>query len=371
MVSDENSKPHGSTRYRKHVHHFWERVTEGIELQALWSQFKAEARTSYGLYSREVDWAALQRESRWRRPLKIARALFLAMLMRLSPARRVLLLIALLLIIFGQLLIAAAALLVILALELADRVTMKRDLEIAREIQGWLVPEVPPEVPGVDIAFATRPANTVGGDYYDVFFRSPDQAASASGCLLLVVADVAGKSVPAALLMATFQASLRVLAGADTSLGELVLRLNRYACTHSLSGLRFTTGFIAELDPGACTLSYINAGHDAPILRRASGHLERLEEGGLPFGIDADTHYDSRATRLTPGDLVVIFTDGLVEAVNEQGEEYGVSRLLESLNARPHESAAETLKRLMSAVDTFIGSARQHDDITCLVLRAI
>ena len=166
------------------------------------------------------------------------------MLMKLSPARRVFLLIALFFAIvaltnsqvtisssnhqhtflfhlpnnFLAVLLAVAALLFLLALELADRVTMKRDLEIAREIQRWLVPESPPEIPGVEIAFVSRPANTVGGDYYDAFLRASPSSKPNSKRLLLVVADVAGKSVPAALLMATFQASLRTLAEANISL---------------------------------------------------------------------------------------------------------------------------------------------------------
>ena len=143
-------------------------------MQALWGQFKAEARSSYGLYSREVDWEGIKSDIKWRRPFRIAWALFLAMLMKLTPARRVLLLLAMVLLLLpigvpgdrGGLSIefpwhnlGVAIIFLLLALELADRVTMKRDLEIAREIQRWLVPESPPQVPGVDIAFSTRPAN--------------------------------------------------------------------------------------------------------------------------------------------------------------------------------------------------------------------
>ena len=161
-----------------------------------------------------------------------------------APARRVLLLTALILWFLpsiylrrnhisintsGLHFLTTPILLVVLALELADRITMKRDLEIAREIQSWLMPSVPPEVAGVDIAFGTRAANTVAGDYYDVFFRSDQR-------LLIVVADVAGKSVPAALLTATLQASLRTLAALPGSLEELADRVNRYACEQSARG---------------------------------------------------------------------------------------------------------------------------------------
>src|SRR5271169_4663439 len=267
---------------------FWARLTEGFQLEQLWGQFKSEARAGYVLYSKDVDWEVIAREkSKFKRVLLSGWALFQALLMKLSPARRVLLVFALLLMIFHPDVrwgnnevnfdfvgVAALILFILLALELADRVTMKRDLEIAREIQRWLVPTKPPEIPGVDIAFATRPANTVAGDYYDAFLRADGAGGER---LMIVVADVAGKSVPAALLMATFQASLQTLAAAPSPLPELVAGLNRYACAHSLNGLRFTTAFLAELDLKTRALTYINAGHNAPILLRASGKIERLE----------------------------------------------------------------------------------------------
>jgi serine phosphatase RsbU (regulator of sigma subunit) len=368
---------------------FWQRVSEGLEIQALWSQFVTEARASYSLYSREVDWAALRGETRARRFLKVTRALFWAMLLKLSPPRRVFLLIALVLGLFALLqvrvmktahgvevigpgngvwvLLSLSGLVSLLALELADRVTMKRDLEIAREIQRWLVPETPPRIPGLDIAFASRPANTVGGDYYDAFL--PEQGKTGSR-LLVVVADVAGKSVPAALLMATFQASLRSLAAKAASLTELVRGLNQYSCAHSLGGRRFTTAFFAEIDPATRALTYIRAGHNVPLIRRASGQFERLEAGDLPLGIEPETPYTPGAAQLEPGDLLVIFTDGLVEAVNEQDDEYGEARLLELLRTIPSATAEKTLRDMMAGVDRFVGAARQHDDITCLLARA-
>jgi len=380
-------------RIGRRIEGFWQRVTEGIAVQVLWSQFMAEARASYSLYSREIDWEALRKESRGRRFRKTTSALFWAMILKLSPARRVFLLIALLFAIvalsksqftisisehghkavltnnFLPVLLSVAALLFLLALELADRVTTKRDLEIAREIQRWLVPESPPEVPGVEIAFVSRPANTVGGDYYDAFLRPSPSPTSDSKRLLLVVADVAGKSVPAALLMATFQASLRTLAEAHTSLLELVEGLNRYCCAHSLGGRRFTTAFFAELEPETGALSYVRAGHDVPIIRRASGSFERLETGDLPLGIDPGVRFASGATTMGPRDLLVIFTDGLIEAVNEADQDFGEQRVLAVLRSSDAAGAQGTLKNLLSAVDAFVGHTRQHDDITCLLLR--
>jgi len=365
------------SRIARKLRDFWQKISEDLAIQQLSAQFRADARSSYQFYSKEVDRAPLAGESRWKRFWRISRGLFWAMMMKLSPVRRVLLLIALVLLFLPAIHItqddrtvdtidtqffAGVVLVILLALELSDRVTMKRDLEIAREIQSWLMPSEAPKVPGVDIAFASRPANTVAGDYYDAFFRPNER-------LLLVVADVAGKSIPAALLTATLQASLRTLAALPGSLPELVGRVNRYACEQSLQGRRFTTAFLAELEPATGALTYVNAGHNWPVLRHASGAIERLEAGGLPLGITAARPYQSGTATLAAGDLLLIFTDGLVEAEDDGEREYGEERMLPVVQSLPSGTAAEALKRIMSSVDAFVGLTRQHDDITCLVLR--
>jgi sigma-B regulation protein RsbU (phosphoserine phosphatase) len=187
---------------------------------------------------------------------------------------------------------------------------------------------------------------------------------------VLAVADVAGKSIPAAMLMATFQASLKTLSTAQVALPELASNMNRYACQNSQGGLRFTTAFLAEYDPVNRTVHYINAGHNNPILRRANGQIERLDVGGLPFGILPETKYDSATVTLAPGDWLVIFTDGLIEAENSRQEDYGEPRLLSAIAAGTSATPAEMLKRLMAEVDHFVGATPQHDDVTCLLLKA-
>jgi phosphoserine phosphatase RsbU/P len=375
---------------RQRMRSFWDRVTEGFQLNELWGQFKSEARAGYGLYSKDVDWETIDREkSKFKRVLRSAWALFQAMLMKLSPSRRVLLLIAVILLVFnptvrlkngaefdlGVAWIGTTILFVLLALELGDRVTMKRDLEIAREIQQWLVPNEPPQVPGVDIAFATRPQNTVAGDYYDAFVRATPDAATKRPSLMIVVADVAGKSVPAALLMATFQSGLRALAATPASLEQIVTGLDLYARAHSQDGRRFTTAFLAELDSETWTMRYVNAGHNDPMLRRASGQIERLSTGGPPFGLplftDSEVAYASGSVQLQPGDLLFIFTDGVAEAVNEKGEEFGEARIIPAIASLPTGTAAAILNRVMGEVNAFVGFARQHDDITAFVLRVL
>jgi sigma-B regulation protein RsbU (phosphoserine phosphatase) len=371
-------KEHISVRLRN----FWQRVSEGRQIDDLWSQFTADARASYGFYGRDVDWDEIQKLPRWRRPLHVIRQFFWALLLKMSPARRVLLLLAFALMAFssfsfrfgnGSVLeikfeaVAALLFLLLLSLELADKVTMKRDLEIAREIQTWLVPSAPPVVAGADIAFASRPQNSVAGDYYDAFY--PTASAEENGKLMLVIADVAGKSIPAALLMATLQASLRTIAGEGAPLGELVVRLNRYASAHSLDGRRFTTAVLSEYDPRTGHLVYVNAGHNPPILRHANGALEKLEVGGLPLGIETGAVYDAAAVDLRPGDALIFYTDGVVEAFDEKGDLFGDERWLDAIRALREWNAQESLEFLMKKVDEFVGLTRQSDDITCLVFR--
>jgi len=383
-----NASPNGSKhRIVADIDRFWQRVTEGLQVSELWVQFKRDAQTGFQFYRRDYEAGvpADQRKPFFQR----AQEVMWAFLSKLTPARRVLLLIGIVLLLFpsgsgfqfrrGDTNVEITApnfqfwggvvLFVLLMLEIADRVVMKRDLEIARDIQSWLLPATPPAVPGLAIAFATRPANTVAGDYYDIFAR--DGAATVEPRFLLAVADVAGKSIPAALLMATFQASLKTLSATPSSLLELVAGMNRYASTNSQGGLRFTTAFIAEFNPVTRVLQYINPGHNTPILRRNSGSIERLNVGGIPLGIQMEAAYSAAEVTLAPGDWLVIFTDGLVEAENQVGEPYGEDRLLGVLQSGVSSTPELLLQRMIAEVNVFVGATPQHDDITCMVIKAV
>jgi len=354
-------------------------------MEELWKQFRTDARTSYRLYSQDVEAARGAGVSRGRHALDIGKQFFWAFLEKLSPWRRVLLLVALVLTFlpgtewhwkwghgdfgfatpdlrfYGALLMFA-----LLVMEVGDRVVMKRDLQIAKEIQAWLLPAQVPAVPGLEIAFATRPANTVAGDYYDVFARP----GSDGRAWLLAVADVAGKSVPAAMLMATFQASLKTLSDTPGALTELVARMNRYACTNSQNGRRFTTAFIAEYEPASRRLTYVNAGHNNPILLRRSGAVERLELGGMPLGVVDGAPYASGEVMLETGDWLVAFTDGVVEAENPAQQQYGEERLLQMARWGINLAPKMLLDYLLADVDRFENNAPQHDDITCVLVKA-
>ncbi len=364
---------------------FWLRVTEGMQLSQLWNQFRTDAKSSYRLYSKEVDSTRAAGVRPGQHFLSVAGQFFWAIIEKLTPARRVLLLIALVLVVlpggewtwytksetvkvfaldfhfYGGMLMFA-----LLILEVADRVVMKRDLQIAKEIQTWLLPANPPQIPGIEIAFTTRPANTVAGDYYDVFARPRES----SDTFLIAIADVAGKSIPAAMLMATFQASLKTLSSTPSSLTVLVSRMNRYACGNSQNGRRFTTAFIAEYDPASRRLTYVNAGHNDPILRRQAGAIERLGVGGLPLGILEDAPYQSGEVTIQPGDWLAIFTDGVIEAENGYQQEYTEERFITMLHAGMMLSPHMLLNTVMVDLDRFVGDAPQHDDITCMLLHA-
>ncbi|MGB0064505.1 MAG: PP2C family protein-serine/threonine phosphatase [Terracidiphilus sp.] len=358
-----------------------------MALGELWKQFEADARLSYRLYSQEVGSERKSGTGRVKHFLRQVRLFFWAIVDKLTPARRILLLAALIMMAinldirwepsgnhpgtgfyFGPLSFSGwgeLLVLTVLVLEVTDRVVMKRDLQIAKEIQSWLLPASPPAVPGLEIAFQTRPANTVAGDYYDVFQRP-----GAGGTYLIAIADVAGKSVPAAMLMATYQASLKTLAARAETLTDLAASMNNYACGNSQNGRRFTTTFIGEYAAESRQLKYVNAGHNPPMLMRQNGSIERLSEGGIPLGILQDAQYASGTTTIASGDWLAIFTDGATEAENTAEEEYSEGRLVRALYANATAVPQAALSAIMMDINRFVGAAPQHDDITLMLIKA-
>lgn len=359
---------------------FWDRITEGSSLGQLWTQLKNDSLLSYRLYARDSEAQRALLATRGRHGKKSTiKAFFWAIMTKLSPAKRVVLLAALVLIIFPQFNYNGASvdfsgigillLFGLLFLEIADRVTLKRDLEIAREIQLWLLPTQPPTVDGAELAFFNRPANTVSGDLYDAFGRGGE----GGDRLVLTVADVAGKGVPAALLMATYQAGLRALCAGQATLAAIASGLNRQAIAHSVGGERFTTAFIGEYDPERKTLNYVNAGHNPPLLCRegdsAGRRIEPLTTGGPPLGILPDVEYTSGSAALASGDAVFVYSDGLTEATAPDGQEYGESRLRAVLARQNGGAAGELVRAVLSDFDRYTANTPRQDDVTCLVLK--
>ncbi len=375
--------PSDTPRWRRRptaINNFWKRLSDGLEVQQLWNQFRTEARSSYDFYSQDVDLSELKKGRGIGFAMRVAKAWFWSIVMKLSPSRRVALVLALLLAAIGDFRFSIGTndvdldfqplsfllLLVLLVLELSDRVTMKRDLQIARDIQRWLSPETAPRVPGVDVSFTTRPANTVSGDYYDAFLLDEEGKR-----LLIVVADVAGKGVPAAILMASLQGCLHSCARDFAEPLPLVERLNEFTCSRSLDGQRFTTAFLAELDVESRVLRYVNAGHELPVLRRTDGRIERLETGGLPLGVVRHTTHQSGTITLEPGDLLFVFSDGLLDAQNEEGAEFGDGRVVDAIRVMSSHNAEGAIRTMIERVDAFSGETRRDDDITCLALRVV
>lgn len=246
---------------------------------------------------------------------------------------------------------------------------LRRELLMAEEVQRRLFPERPPPSDAVELAGYCQPARKVGGDYYDFF----DFGGGQTG---LVVADVAGKGISAALLMSTLQASLRACLGdghpegsSDCELSELVSTLNRLLC-QSTGPASYVTFFYAQFDARTNRLGYVNAGHNPPLLLRGGGEAgERLDLGGPVLGIFEGCGYEQGAVPLQAGDLFVGYTDGVVEALNTRGEEFGELRLRECVNASSNLSAEEICARVVRRVDEWCAGTPQHDDLTLVVLK--
>ena len=235
----------------------------------------------------------------------------------------------------------------------------REEFEDARAIGRALLPQTLPQAPGIEIATTSQPVRSLNGDYFDVI----DLGARKLG---VCIADVIGKGVPAALLMANVQASLRALAPDSAAPCALSEKLNRSMCRNTTAG-KFVTFFYCTLDNVARKLTYTNAGHCAPILLRANGEVVRLETGGAVLGVFPEWQYQQAEVSLFPGDRLVLFTDGVTEAPNACDEEFGEDRLIELASALRDRGAAELKGRIMQAVATFTGG-RAQDDATLVVV---
>ena len=249
--------------------------------------------------------------------------------------------------------------------EVAQRERINRELEIAREVQQRLFPQNLPKVEGLDFAGYCRPAFGVGGDYYD-FIKLSD------GCLGLAVGDVSGKGIAAALLMASLQASLRgqTIQPSET-LSEVIAHINQLVCEASAEN-RYATFFYAQYEPWSRQLRYVNAGHNPPIVCRKNTNgpaILRLADGGTVVGLFPQAAYQESRLALEAGDVMVAFTDGISEAMNNAEEEWEEERLIEAVQRCDSRSAADMITCILERVDTFTAGARQHDDMTLIVLR--
>jgi phosphoserine phosphatase RsbU/P len=248
-----------------------------------------------------------------------------------------------------------------IAHEVAQRELLNREIEIAREVQQRLFPQNLPEIAALEYAGYCRPARGVGGDYYDFL-------ALASGRLGLAIGDVSGKGVPAALLMASLQASVRGQSqGGPSQIAELMTNVNRLVCDASAAN-RYATFFYAQFDPATRRLTYSNGGHNNPVVLRGAEVL-RLEIGGPPVGLFPMSRYEQAETALEPGDVLIFFTDGVSEAENAAQDEFGEEALIESVRSCREAAPMRMIEEVMEAADRFAGGAPQHDDMTLVIAR--
>jgi serine phosphatase RsbU (regulator of sigma subunit) len=239
---------------------------------------------------------------------------------------------------------------------------VRRDLEQAAEIQRILLPGAPPKVDGLDVAGYSIPCRTIGGDYYDFVQRKDERVA-------VIIADVAGKGLPAALLMSNLQARVEMLFGDADDLADAVGRLNRMICCH-VPVNRFVSFFVAVIHPKLGELRYCNAGHNPPLLVRAGESVDRLEVGGRLLGIDRQASYKHADLNLQAGDALVLFSDGVTEACRpDTDDDFGEQQVASIAAAARHAPAISILTAIGDRLTAWIGKADPADDITLVVVK--
>lgn len=368
-------------QYVTQAQDFLREYTAGLNVRDIRRLFDQDAAHAYKVLSRDRDEDS-EPEEPTRRFFYRTKVVFLGLSYKLSPARRILFVLCLVFALLGLInpptfdfvaertelhidfspfwfLAAIAGMLWLLIMELVDRVRVRDELEVARKLQSDLLPNESPEIEGWDFAHSYRTANEVGGDYYDLHIL-------ADGRLALLMADASGHGIAAGLLMAISNATLKTALDIDPEPQTVAALLNRTLCR---TGDRraFITLFYGLLDPATGTLDYVCAGHPFPLLRRAGGELMELGTGTLPLGIRLDLEVPQSRVSIGHGDLLLLFTDGLPEAVNgPSGDSFTFQRLRELLATIG--SPAAIHDRILLAFDQHIGHEALTDDLTVMVV---
>jgi serine phosphatase RsbU (regulator of sigma subunit) len=367
-------------------HHFFKAYTQGLSTVEIERLFTRETPDAYRFFSRTIDHAELMKLPWHRRIVAYARMFFLAFTMKLTPARRAIYGAALICIFVGlaelyremhlliiphpafapgTLWVLTGFLLVnlLVFIEVADRLTLKNDLEVARGIQQAMLPRAAFHASGVEAFGMTRPANTVGGDFYDILPLS-------DGRVLLALGDVAGKGSPASLLMALLLAMMRTLVDEGFEGAALAARLNAQIVKHAPTS-RFVTLFFGVLNTATGEFGYVNAGQNPPLLRRTNGSYERLTTGGIALGMFEFATYECGSTPLNVGDVIVMYSDGVTEAENSSGQPLDESGLQGIIDGGGWASAKELAWATFAAVDHHSEQRRLLDDLTILAVRRL
>jgi sigma-B regulation protein RsbU (phosphoserine phosphatase) len=248
-----------------------------------------------------------------------------------------------------------------LAEERMERERLEQELQLASEIQQRFQPTAPPQVKGYELQGISFPCYEIGGDYYDFIERK-------DGRLMIALGDVSGKGTAAALLMSSLHAAVHAQAAFNNSIVDTIKAVNQYLAENTPSN-RFVTLFYAELDPETGALAFLNAGHNPPLIVHAAGTVEQLASGGLPLGINPTAEYREGRTQLNAGDVLVIYSDGVSESYNPEGEEFGTARLWEVVSRNLDASAAGIRDRIESALTKFSQGTPAADDITLVIVK--
>jgi len=345
---------------------FHKTVWNDLHQGGLKKTFVQELKDIYHFYIDKDTKARLAAMGRIRRGLHGVYHVLKSMILKLTPLRRILLLIGV--IIIGR---AAAQnndavylgiliLLFILMLELKDKLLAHDELAAGRVVQFALMPKDNPDIAGWDVWLYTRPANEVSGDMVDYIWISENR-------LGLALGDVAGKGLGAAMFMAKLQATLRALAPITESLTKLGKQINTIFCRDGLPS-RFISLVYIELQPDSDKIRILNAGHIPPICIKKN-NMKELDQGGLALGLHPESRYEEQGIILQTNDLLVVYSDGLTEALNEKGAFFGEQRAQECLERLHDLSTAAIGERLLSEVNRFVGQARQSDDLSLIVLK--
>jgi serine phosphatase RsbU (regulator of sigma subunit) len=243
------------------------------------------------------------------------------------------------------------------------RERMERELELATEIQQRFQPSAPPMVAGYEFQGISFSCYEIGGDYYDFVPRH-------DGKMLVALGDVSGKGTAAALLMSSVHAAIHAQVAAKTVLDEAITSVNRYLAENTPAN-RFVTLFAGELDPTNGKFRYINAGHNPPLIGKLDGTVQQLSSGGLPLGIIADAEFEAGEVTLEPGESLVIYSDGVNEANNLAGDEFGMERLIQVVSSNLKSSASGMRDKVESALSEFTQTAPANDDITLVIVKRV
>jgi len=347
-------------------------VLEDLRSTRLQSGYGKEFRDLYNFYLDEETRTRLEGMARWQRAFWLLGWLFKSLLLKLSPGRRLALLLALVLSLLGWTRFDVGAefqfdfrpwgfaiLLIVLMLELKDKLLAKDEIQVARKVQLALLPHADPNIPGWGVWSSSRPANDVGGDLVDYVPMDGFRHGVALG-------DVAGKGLGAALLSAKLQATLRALIPQAPSLDELGLRVNTILHQDGIDN-RYATLFYTELEHDSGQLRYLNAGHNPAFIIRESS-TEQLRASSYPLGMLPQANYEESTAFLGPGDAVLIYSDGLTEAMNQHGEEFGLARVEAMLPRLWNRHPDDIGKAILVEVDRFLGDARASDDLSIVVI---